>query len=209
MHEDEMERKEALEYISSKINEGQSKQQIYQDLLPKIRYKTDLISYFSEIPDPNARNRNKKLNTFFLFLLFGIIIFQLIISIRIARATTSTLIPWYALGGFSYFLAPIFLIFFLKNIWNFARSGYRWLFLIALINLGFLARDIDHAFIWLLMVPWIAAMGLSVFLLKRVFPYEKLFSRFDQNKFEADLLHCKDGQSQSHKIHQDTENRRP
>jgi len=54
-----MERKETVEYISSKINEGQLKQQIYRDLLPKIRYKTDLLAYISEFPDLKSRNQNK------------------------------------------------------------------------------------------------------------------------------------------------------
>src|SRR5208283_2124115 len=113
-----MNSREALNCISQKLADGVPKHVIFQELLPKITFKGDLLAYIAQIPDLEARQKYRSLNYFllstliFLFILHSIIIFLTIPNIRLEHT------PWLVMFGFGFFLIPMFLLFI---IWLVAR----------------------------------------------------------------------------------------
>jgi len=110
-----MERKQALKYIFEKINEGQSKANIYKDLLPKIHYKSDLLSYISEMPDLEAMSRMKKTNVALLSVLGMLLLVYFLDAVIIVQRAEKIHIPWLVLGGWFYVIMPLILIFIMRD----------------------------------------------------------------------------------------------
>jgi hypothetical protein len=183
-----MNRKEALNYITTKIKEGQPKNILYKELLPKVPYKSDLLSYLAEIPDLEAMKQVKTLNVALLAALTILIILHSIEAVLIFQNSESIHIPWLVLGGWFYFILPIVLLFVVFQISKFRRSGYATFFLYAILIVGQITRDRGSLITWgYLYIPWIVSIVLTVVILRKDFPYHRFFKRLDQNKLEADL----------------------
>ena len=66
-----MNQKEALKIISQKLEKGQSKQEIFNELISKVKFKSDLIKYIAMVPNYEDRIKYKNLNlVLFLILCF-------------------------------------------------------------------------------------------------------------------------------------------
>ncbi|MGC1455563.1 MAG: hypothetical protein WA946_10300 [Nitrospirota bacterium] len=183
-----MERKEALNYITAKIKEGQTKNSVYKELLPKVPFKSDLLSYMAEIPDLEAMKQVKTLNVALLAALVILIILHSIEAVLIFQNAESIHIPWLVLGGWFYFILPLVLFFVVFQILKYRRTGYATFFLYAILMLAQITRDHGSLITWgYLYIPWIVSIVLTVLVLKKAFPYHRFFKRLDQNKLEADL----------------------
>ncbi len=183
-----MDRKEALNYIAAKIKEGQTKNILYKELLPKVPFKSDLLSYMAEIPDLEAMKQVKTLNTALLATLTVLIILHSIEAVLIFHDAESIHIPWFVLGGWFYLILPIVFIFVAIQISKFRRSGYASFILYAILMMGQVTRDLGSLLTWgYLYISWIVSIVLTVVILKKAFPYHRFFRRTDMIKFEADL----------------------
>jgi hypothetical protein len=186
-----MERKEALKFIQAKISEGMPVHLIYKELKNKVRYQSDQLSYLSQIPDLKTQKENKFNNFILSVLLAFILLMQLAISFLIVIGTVKNIdqnIPFYVLGGWLYILVPIMLIFIIKDILQFKRVAYRYLIMLAIFSAIYLNEMIAGFFLWLIFFfPWIIAAVLSFYIMKKAFPYDRLFKGFDEKKFQAEL----------------------
>jgi hypothetical protein len=93
-----MDRKEALNYIAIKLKDGQTKNAIYRELLPKVPYKSDLLACMAEIPDLQAMRQIKSLNTALIVIISILIILQSIEAVLIFHNAEAIHIPWLVLG---------------------------------------------------------------------------------------------------------------
>jgi hypothetical protein len=183
-----MERKEVLKYITSQITEGKAKKAIYKELLPKVLYKSDLLSYISEIPDLNIMKQIRGINIVLIAMLAILIFLHSIEAVLIFRDSESVHIPWLVLGGWFYFILPIVLLFVIADVWRFRRRGYQTFFLYTILMLTQIVRDNGNYVTWAyLYIPWIVSIVLAVLILRKAFPYNGLFKKLNRNKLEADL----------------------
>lgn len=184
-----MERKQALKYISERINEGQSKANIYKELQPKIRYKSDLLSYISEMPDLEVLNRIKKTNAALLSVLGLLLLVYCFDVVIIVQKAEKVHIPWLVLGGWFYMIMPLIMLFIIREVWNFRRLGYRGVQLYAIIMLGQTISDggIITELVYVNYILWITSIFLSVAIFRKAFPYDGLLKKTDHIKLEADL----------------------
>lgn len=184
-----MERKQALKYISKKIAAGQSKATIYKDLLPKIRYKSDLLSYISEMPDLEVVNRIKKTNVALLSVLGILLLVYCLDAIIIFQKAEKVHIPWLVLGGWFYLIMPLIMLYLMREVWTYRRLGYRGVQLYAVFMLGQTIRDggIIAELVYVTSILWIASVFLSVVIFRKAFPYDGIFKKTDHIKLEADL----------------------
>lgn len=177
-----MKRKQALKYIAEQIVAGQSKANIYKELLPKVRYKSDLLSYMAEIPDFHIMQQIKPLNVVLISALTILVILHSILAAVIFHETISINIPWLVLGGWFYFIWPLLLLFVIIDIARFRRTGYQTFFLYAILFAGQIAHDRGAYITWgYLYVFWIISIILTVLIRK------KAFRKVDQNAVEAEL----------------------
>ena len=183
-----MERKESLEYITRKLNEGIPRYIIYKELLAKVPYKDDLLSYISEVPDVDTRSALKTLNriligiTVFLFILNTLNIIGILITVKTEH------IPWFIMGGWFYILVPLLLVFIIKEIKDYRRNGYRQLIIITLLVIGVHLMGNSPFLEWLVIVgPWLPAAILAFYIMRKTHPYDRLFKPIDRKRLEADV----------------------
>jgi hypothetical protein len=183
-----MERKEALQYITAKLNEGIPKQVIYRELLSKIASKEDLLSYISEVPDAETRSRVISQNRILVGLLVFLLVINALYAVVIVIKAKAENIPWLILGGWAYILVPFFLMLVIKELKEYRRNGYRFIILltIGVINVHLMGNS--SLFDWLLIVgPWLPASVLALKIMKETHPYDRLFKSLDRDRLEADL----------------------
>lgn len=183
-----MERKEALEYITVKLNEGIPKHTIYKELLTKVPYKDDLLSYISEVPDAETSSALKMQNR----ILIGIMVFLFILNtlniIGILITVKTEHLPWLILGGWLYILVPIFLVFIIKDIKDYRRNGYRQVIIITFLVIGLHLMGNSPFLEWLVIVgPWLPAAILAFYIMRKTHPYDSLFKPIDRKRLEAEL----------------------
>jgi len=183
-----MERKEALQYITAKLNEGIPKHVIYDELLSKVRYKEDLLSYISEVPDNDVRAALRTQNQILLGLLVFLLVLNALNVVGIVMKARTEHMPWLILGGWISLLAPLFLVFIIKDIKNYRRNGYRFVFLLTMMMIGTHLMGNSSPLDWLIIVvPWFPAVILALKIMKKTHPYDRLFKALDRNRLEADL----------------------
>jgi hypothetical protein len=183
-----MNRKEALRYISEKIETGVPKHVIFKELSAAIPYKEDLLLYLAQVPDLENRKKYRNTNNVLLAVLVLLFLMQLSLSILIYLNIKSEHIAWLMLGGFGYTLLPILLLFTIIEVWRFRGQGYRFVFIASILALT-LTVDSGKLVQWIIMsCPYILAIFLSHRIMKNVFPYDRVFRHLDSEKMEKDLL---------------------
>ncbi len=158
-----MKQKEALNYISKKISEGVSKASLYEELISKVRYKKWLLSYLAEFPDYERQKKLKPLN----YTLFYLLLIMFCVHIYITYLTVSLFSFKDAIGyimfNWYFFLAPIILIFILKDIFKFREYSYRVLSFPIGMSIFVYMDSMNHFLIRAaLVIPWIIALCLSI-----------------------------------------------
>jgi len=184
-----VERKEALDYITAKLDEGIPKHIIYRDLLSKFTSKDELLAYVSEVPDVRIRTElQTKNNILITILCLVLIINTLYVAAYVVMGTKAQIIPWLLLGGWAYILVPFFLLCIISEIRKFRRNGYRYVFILTVSVIGMHAMAHSLLLDWLLVVgPWLPAAFLSISIMKITHPYDSLFKSIDRTRLEKDL----------------------
>jgi hypothetical protein len=183
-----MERKEALQYIATKLNEGIPRHVIYNELLSKVPYKNDLLSYISEVPDADTISALKTQNRILIGLLVCLFVLNTLNIIAIVIKAKTENIPWFILGGWLYILVPLFLVFIIKEIKNYRRNGYRFIIILTLVVINVHLMGNSPLLDWLIIVgSWLPASIIAFKIMKKTHPYDRLFKTIDRKTLEAEL----------------------
>lgn len=184
-----MERKEALQYIVTKLNERIPKHVIYNELLSKVPYKNDLLIYISDIPDTDTSSALKTQNRILIGLLVFLFVLNILYIIAILMKAKAENTPWFILGGWAYILVPLVLVFTIKDIKNFRRNGYRSVIIITLMVIGVHLMGNSPLVNWIIIIgPWLLASFMAYKIMKKTHPYDRIFKPIDLKRLEADLI---------------------
>jgi hypothetical protein len=189
-----MEQKEALRFIEQRLNEGISRQAIYKELLGKVPYKDDLLSYMSIFPDMADRKQYANFNGALVATLVLIIVIKMISMWVIVHHLKAEHIPGLVLGGaFTTFLLPFMLVFVVREAWRFRVTAYMIVPPLALLDLGYNAESLGQInsfagflILMLFIVPWFVSIFLAIFIRRKAFRYQG-FLRVDKKLLEQDL----------------------
>lgn len=179
-----MEKKEALKVIAEKLEKGQSKQEIYKDLLTKVKFKSDLIQYIATVPNYSDKIKYKALNmTLFILLVF------ISISKFIFGAFLLSQISIYALP-FA-FLIPVISVYFAVSVWKFRGNMYKPLGMLGIAGIlqslshadQFAAYNLQQIIIEVIFyIPAILVVILAYFVGTKVFPYYGFWGNLKEDK---------------------------
>lgn len=169
-----MKRKEALKEIESEMEAGLSRQEVFNKLSSKVKYRSDLLQYLACVPEPELKKTYKGLNHFLFGILILIGALKTITALVITANISIYLIP------LSLFI-PFIVFYFAIQIWYFRGNMYRPLFLLGLASLLFGIRDIDKLIVtgtgetiinlFFTFMPTIFVIIVSYYISKKVFPY--------------------------------------
>jgi len=171
-------RREALKLIRTKLEEGSSKQQVYEELLPVFHSSSALLSCLAMVPEPKKRQKYMVLNIMFFCLL-------------LYCATTRFIYGIVFFGTLSFWLLPLSLLFpalsafFAIMVLNFRGDWYRSIGFFTGLNL-FFSIVLNEPFrkteglmpineLLFSLLPVAIIMFLSYYLSFKVFPEYKLF----------------------------------
>ncbi|MCD6210052.1 MAG: hypothetical protein J7J01_04035, partial [Methanophagales archaeon] len=112
-----MNQKEALKIISQKLEKGQSKQEIFNELISKVKFKSDLIKYIAMVPNYEDRIKYKNLNLVLFLILCFFAISKFVIAVFMLSQVSLIALPFA-------FLVPIITIWFAISVWNFRGNMY-------------------------------------------------------------------------------------
>jgi len=180
-----MKQKEALKIISQKLEKGQSKQEIFKELIPKVKYKTDLIKWMAMVPDHEDKVKYRNLNLVLFFLLCFVAISKVVFLLLVLSQVSLLALPFA-------FLVPIITIWFALSVWNFRGNMYRPLGLIAIADIlrsfsstnQFLTYTpslvaMNMIFFW---IPVILIIVIAFFIAFKVFPYYGFWGNLKEGK---------------------------
>ncbi len=180
-----MDQKEALKIIVQKLEKGQSKKEVFNELLPKVKYKSDLIKYLAMVPDQEDRIKYKKLNLLLFSLLCFFAISKLLVAVLLLSRISPVVLPL-AL------LVPAITMWFAISVWNFRGNMYRPLGLLAIAGVcqrlshaeqlssaPFSVIAMDAALFW---IPVALVIFLAFFIGFKVFPYYGLLGNLKEEK---------------------------
>lgn len=180
-----MNQKEALKIISQKLEKGQSKQEIFNELISKVKFKSDLIKYIAMVPNYEDRIKYKNLNLVLFLILCFFTISKFVIAVFMLSQVSLIALPLA-------FLVPIITIWFAISVWNFRGNMYRPLGLIAIASVLKKLSNIDQfstytpslvvmdaIFFW---IPAILVIFIAFFIGFKVFPYYGFWGNLKEEK---------------------------
>ncbi len=180
-----MNQKEALKIISQKLGTGQSKQEVFNELLPKIQFKADLIKYLAMVPNYEDKIKYRNLNLLLFLLLCFCAISKFIIALLILSNISLIALPFA-------FLVPIITIWFAVSVWNFRGNMYRLIGILAFVGVlkrfsnakQFLTYTpsliiMDAIFFW---IPVMFIIFLAFYIGLKVFPYYGFWGNLKEEK---------------------------
>ena len=180
-----MKGREALKIIEQRIKEGHSKKEIYEDLLGKIQFKTDLLQLIAMVPDQESRIKYNKLNLLLFSLLVLVAAVKIVTAIDYLFSVSIFLIPFVI---FAVFIS----IFFSFMVWNFRGYMYR---ILGLFGIAGLLKSISNFDAWssyttidwameLLLgyIPGILIVILAYYIGFKVFPYYNFWGMLQKKK---------------------------
>lgn len=180
-----MNQKEALKTISQKLGTGQSKQEVFNELLPKIQFKSDLIKYLAMVPNYEDKIKYRNLNLLLFLLLCFCAISKFVIALLILSRISLIALPFA-------FLVPIITIWFAVFVWNFRGNMYR---LIGIITFAGVLKRLsnikqfltytpslmiaDTIFFW---IPVILIIFIAFYIGLKAFPYYGFWGNLREEK---------------------------
>ena len=179
-----MNRKEILKTVAEKFKEGQTRQQIFKELLPKVKFKSDLIQFIAMVPNHEDRIKYRNLNMLLFSLLVFISISKVIIAALILGQISLMAIP-FAL------IVPFFSIYFAVMVWNFNGQMYRILGMLGIAGLLQSLSKVDQLFSYNLLgitiellfyVPAILIIVLAYYIGNKAFPHYGLWGNLKEDK---------------------------
>ena len=183
-----MKSKEALKYIEENLKSGQTKKEIYDTLIGKIKFKSDLLQLLAMVPDQQLRVKYDKLN-FFLFVLLVVV------------AAFKIFIVYQTLIDISRYLLP-FLVFAISitsvlafMVWNFRGYMYRFIGMLGIANIvRNLSKNSDqlsfsNSFGWVMeflveYMPTILIIFIAYYIGFKVFPYYGFWGMLDEKRLK-------------------------
>lgn len=182
-----MKGRKALKMIEQKLREGHTRKEIYNELLGKVKFRTDLLQLIAMVPTFEDRIRYRKLN----LLLFSLLIFTAVVKI----VSASTIMFNVSLFIFPVvFLVSFVGIFFAIMVWNFRGNMYRILGMLGIASLlktlsNFESYSSYSSIEWLIeillvYVPGFFIIFLAYFIGIKVFPYYSFWGQLQENKIK-------------------------
>ena len=167
------------------LREGYSKNEIYQELFGKIKFRTDLLQLLAMVPSYEDRMEYRKLN---------LVLFSLLVFVSITKIVTALLIS----SRISLFVLPLVLFvpfvsaLFAVMVWNFRGNVYRILGLLGIASLlkslsSFESSSTYASYDMILQVlisfiPTIIIIILAYYIGFRVFPYYSFWGFLQEDK---------------------------
>jgi len=184
-----MKGREALKIIEQMLREGYSKNEIYQELFGKVKFRTDLLQLLAMVPNHEDRLGYKKLN---------LVLFSLVLFVSIIKIVTALIV----ISEISFLLLPFVLfvsfvsIFFAVMVWNFRGNIYRFLGLLGIASLlgdlssldSLSAYGLYDLFLQILInfIPTIIIIILAYYIGFRVFPHYSFWGFLQEDKLNID-----------------------
>lgn len=185
-----MNKKEAFEAIELKLEQGQSKYEIYQELLSKVQFKSDLIQYIAIVPAYEDRIKYNALNQVLFYLLMAIVILKLLIAALILGSISFLALP-------VAFFVPLISLYFAVSVKKFRGNMYRLLGMLSvggiLNSLANIEQFAGYTFyqVMLELVFWLPAVlvvCLSYYIGIKVFPYYGFWGNLKEDRLRATVL---------------------
>jgi hypothetical protein len=202
-----MNRKEALEAIEKNLEQGKSKAEVYQELLSKVQFKSDLTQYIAIVPSYEDRVKYNAVN----MLLFYLLVFI---------SATKLLFASLVLGSISLFalplalLVPLISIYFAVSVKRFRGNMYRLIGMLVvagiLQGLSNIEQFSEYTFQQMMfeLVFWLPAaliIFLSFFIGVKVFPYYGFWGNLKEDQLKETLF--QDNRANHKGLNNDTKDR--
>lgn len=178
-----MERGEALQQIEGGLAEGKSRRELFDDLSPNVKFKSDLIEWIAAVPHPEAKARYSKINSTLFALLVFITVLKFISALLwFGKVPLMTIIVAN--------LGCILSAYFAFLVWTYRGKFYRAIGILAFVNvLKSFDADLGTIGILLNVIPLVLSALLSFYLAQNLFPYYEHFGSVDEKKlFEIETV---------------------
>jgi len=182
-----MKGKEALKKIEQRTKEGKSKKEIYEELLVKIKFRSDLLQLIAMVPDHGARMKYKNLNLCLFFLLVFVTVAKIIVSVQFLVTISIFMIAFVIFFTFAS-------LFFAYMVWNFRGNNYR---ILGLFAIAALLKSVSNFEAWssyttidwaaeLLLgyIPGTLIVILAYYIGFKAFPYYNFWGMLQEKKLD-------------------------
>ncbi len=178
-----MKRREALKIIEQMLKQGHTRKEIYDKLLWKIKFRTDLLQFIAMVPTYEDRLRYRKLNLLLFVLLILTAFSKILIASTIILDVSLFLLPFV-------FLVAFMSIFFAIMVWNFRGNMYRILGLLGIASLlkslsNFESFSSYSSTEWMIEIafgylPAFLIIFLAYFIGTKVFPHYSIWGQLQK-----------------------------
>lgn len=182
-----MQGRQALKIIGKRVRDGHPKKEIFEELIGKVKFRTDLLQMLAMVPDRELRAKYQNLNK---------VLFILLILVTVVKGIYAS----YLTLNSSIFMTPFILFatfvagFFAFMVWNFRGFIYRILGLFGIV--GILERIANFeewtsysSIEWVLdlalnLIPVSLIVILSFYIGFKVFPYYGFWGMLQEKKLD-------------------------